>query len=98
MGADFFGFLKVTDEAGTLVVEQADTAGLDPVVSFVAKKGKAYQITLHDVDHKGYRNFGYLLRLNEGPRVIASFPSGGKRGEKTAVSYTHLTLPTICSV
>ena len=94
LGADFFGVLKVTDEAGGLVAEQADTAGLDPGVSFVAKKGKAYHIALHDVDHKGYRNFGYLLRLNEGPRVIASLPSGGKRGEKTVVKFLGIGLAT----
>ena len=94
LGADFFGVLRVTDEGGKLVAEYADTAGLDPVVSFPARKGEKYTIAVHDVDHKGYRSLGYQLRVTDGPRVLSASPSGGKRGEKRTVTFWGIGLAT----
>jgi hypothetical protein len=94
LGSDFFGVLRITDETGNLVAEHADTAGLDPVVSFPGRKGKKYTIAVHDVDHKGYRSLGYQLRVTDGPRVLSASPSGGKRGEKRAVTFWGIGLAT----
>ena len=94
LGADCFGVLRVSDEGGNVLTEHSDTAGLDPVVSFPARKGKKYTIAVHDVDHKGYRSLGYQLRVTDGPRIVSASPSGGKRGERREVTFWGIGLAT----
>ena len=59
----------------------------------------AYQI----LDSRGQPTVAVKLFLENDQSVIAMVPSGASTGAKEAlelraVSYTHLTLPTICSV
>lgn len=87
LGSDFLGVLQVADETGRVVAEQFDTAGIDPVVSFPVTRGKNYTVTLRDVDFRGYRKYGYLLRFHPGPRVISASPSGGRHGDRRQVTF-----------
>lgn len=93
LGNDFNGVLEVTAD-GKRVIEAVDTEGTDPAVTFAAEKGKAYTVSVRDVDHRGYRNFTYRLALTTGPRGVAAVPPCGRSGERLAVEFVGYGLAT----
>ena len=94
LGSDFHPVLRVLDPAGVVVAEQFDTAGLDPVLSFPARQGQKYTVTVRDIDYRGYRSFGYRLTIHPGPRIVSASPSGARRGETREVTFHGLGLAT----
>ena len=85
IGSDLNAVLEVYDDAGRMVANAADTSGNDTAVTFVAKANKNYSASVYDVDFRGNRAFVYRLTVTAGPRVIASIPACGKRGETRTV-------------
>ncbi|MEX2185391.1 MAG: hypothetical protein WD875_01295 [Pirellulales bacterium] len=72
LGSDFNGAIEVRDAAGKMLVDYADTLGVDGGVTFAASKGHAYTVGLHDTDFRGDRAYVYRLALTYGPRAVAA--------------------------
>jgi hypothetical protein len=87
LGANFNGMLEVRDSAGHMVADAADTTGHDAAVTFPATAGTEYTLALHDVDFRGDRSYVYRLGVRPGPRVLATLPAAGMRGQASAVEF-----------
>lgn len=87
LGANIHAVLEVRDSASRLVADVADTEGIDPALTFAAKKDEEYTISIRDVDFRGDRSFVYRLELTPGPRVVAALPVAGRRGQTRTVEF-----------
>jgi hypothetical protein len=94
LGANFNGILEVRDSANRLVVDAADTEGMDLAVTFAARKDEEYTISLRDVDFRGDRSYVYRLEVTAGPRVVAALPAAGRRGETCEVEFVGYGIAT----
>ena len=94
LGARFHGQIEVSDRAGKVVADFADTQGLDGALTFAAKGGELYTARLHDVDFRGDRSFVYRLALKVGPRVVTTIPARGRRGETLEIEFVGYGLAT----
>ncbi len=79
--------LRVTNAAGQVIADSADTEGRDLVVTIPAQAEQNYTVSLHDLDYAGDRSYVYRLALSEEPRVVAAYPAAGKRGETRRVEF-----------
>ncbi len=79
---------------GEVVADAVDTDGHDLAVTFWATAGTEYTVNLHDLDFRGDRSFVYRLALTAGPRVTATIPAAGKRGETRDVEFVGYGLAT----
>lgn len=87
LGSPLHGLLKVTDDTGKVVVDEADTQGRDLAATFTAQAGGKYQLSLHDLDFAGDRSYVYRLAITPGPRVQAAYPAAGRPGETKEVEF-----------
>ncbi|MBA4191669.1 MAG: hypothetical protein C0467_27125 [Planctomycetaceae bacterium] len=87
LGSGFNGVLEVYDAKGKLVADDVDTEGHDPVLTFATTAGGEYTVAVRDIDHAGDRSFTYRLEVRPEPRVLATVPAVGKRGETRAVEF-----------
>jgi hypothetical protein len=94
LGAKFLGILQVRDTRGQAVADAAGTNGADPSLTFAAKKGEEYTLSLHDVDFGGDRSYVYRLTITPGPRVVGALPAVGKRGETREVEFVGYGVAT----
>jgi hypothetical protein len=94
LGANFHGVLEVRDAAGGLVADAVDTEGLDVGLTFTARAGVAYVVSVRDIDFAGDRSFVYRLSITAGPRVLAAIPAAGRRGETRSVEFVGLGVAT----
>ncbi len=92
IGSDFRGAIEIRDDRGRLVADTIDTEGLDPELTFPARAGRSYTVSIHDLDFRGYRSFVYRLTITPGPRVLAAFPAALRRGETRPVEFVGLSL------
>ena len=88
------GMLQVCDDAGHRIVDLSGTEGLDLSTTFRAEANRDYVISLHDVDFAGDRSYVYRLVITPGPRVVAAYPSAGRRGEARSVEFVGFGLAT----
>jgi lysophospholipase L1-like esterase len=93
LGAGFHGALEVR-EGSRLIAEAVDTEGIDPVLTFAARAGTEYVVSVRDIDHAGDRAYVYRLALWAGPRVVATIPLAGRRGEKRPVEFVGYGVAT----
>src|SRR5262249_25517007 len=61
LGSKFHGILAVHETNGRLVVDGADTEGTDVALTFAARAGAEYVVSVRDVDFAGDRSFVYRL-------------------------------------
>jgi len=61
-----FSHPRVHDASGRLVADSLGTAASDPVLTFAAKKGTQYVVSIHDVDFGGDRSYVYRLAVTQG--------------------------------
>lgn len=94
LGSNFNGVLEVFDAKGKLVAEDVDTDGDDAVLTFPALAGTEYTVAVRDIDHAGDRSYTYRLEVRPGPRVQATLPAVGKRGETREVEFLGVGLAT----
>jgi hypothetical protein len=94
LGANFHGVLEVRDTAGRLVADAVDTEGLDTGLTFTARAGVDYVVSVRDIDFAGDRSFVYRLSITPGPRVVAAIPAAGRRGETRPVEFVGLGVAT----
>ncbi len=87
IGSRFHGQIEVRDAAGKTIADFADTQGLDGGLTFPARSGQTYVVSLHDVDFRGDRSFLYRLAFSQGPCVLGSIPARGRRGETAEVEW-----------
>jgi hypothetical protein len=87
LGVNMNAALTVRDAKGQVVADAVDTDGNDLAVTFRAATGAEYTAELHDLDFRGDRSFVYRLALTPGPRVVATIPAAGKRGETRDVEF-----------
>ena len=93
LGSNFNGVLEVYDAKHALIAEAVDTEGNDPALTFAAIAGAEYTIAVRDIDHAGDRSFTYRFEVRYGPRVLATIPAMGKRGETREVEFLLATGP-----
>ena len=94
LGSDFHGALGVHDIGGRKVADVADTEGRDTALTFVARTGEEYTVSVFDIDYRGHRSFTYRLRFTRGPRVVAVIPAAGRRGETREVEFVGYGVAT----
>lgn len=87
LGSLFSAALQVTDAAGKVVADVADTEGDDLAVTFTGRAGDEYVVRLHDLDFGGNRALTYRLKISQGPRIVASLPARGQRGVTREVTF-----------
>jgi hypothetical protein len=87
LGARFLGVLEVRDSEGRFVTDVAGTNCMDPCLTFVARAGVDYVVSLHDIDFGGDRSYVYRLAITAGPRVVGALPAAGRRGETREVTF-----------
>lgn len=87
LGSNFHGHLQVHNADGTLLSDFADTRGRDGALTFFAKAGGRYTVSLRDVDFRGHRAYVYRLSITPGPRVICTRPAYGPRGSTADVEF-----------
>lgn len=74
LGADFHGAITIRDESNTVIAEAADPQGDDLLLSFPVEQGKAYDVTLFDVDFRGNRAYVYHLEFRYGQSAAVTVP------------------------
>ncbi len=84
----------IHDEAGKLLADAADTQGHGLQMTFAVKSGAEYLVTLNDIDYRGNRSMVYRMSFETGPRVIATVPAAGQRGETQQVTLIGYGLET----
>lgn len=94
LGVNMNAALAVRDARGQVVADAVDTDGQDLAVTFWATAGSEYTVSLHDLDFRGDRSFVYRLALTAGPRVTATVPAVGKRGETRDVEFVGYGVAT----
>jgi hypothetical protein len=87
LGARFFGIIEVHDDKGRLVADALGAGGGDPSLTFAAKAGVEYVVSMHDIDFGGDRSYVYRLCVTPGPRVVGAMPAAGRRGETRDVKF-----------
>lgn len=94
LGANFHGALEVRDTNGRLVAEAVNADGIDPALTFAAKQGSEYLLSVRDIDHAGDRSYVYRLAITPGPRVLAAIPAAGRRGQTCPVELVGIGVAT----
>jgi hypothetical protein len=87
LGVNMNAALTVRDPRGQVVADAVDTEGKDLSLTFWAAAGSEYTVFVHDFDYRGDRSFVYRLALTPGPRVMATLPAAGKRGETREIEF-----------
>lgn len=87
IGSPLHAMLRVVDGQGRTVVDAADTQGRDLSVTFGARAGIPYVVTVHDLDYAGDRSYVYCLSIVQAPRILAAFPLQAKRGVAQNVEF-----------
>ncbi len=87
LGANVNAAVTIRDPAGRVVADAMDSEGQDLALTFRATANVEYTLSLHDLDFRGDRSFVYRLTLTPGPRVVATIPAVGKRGETRDVEF-----------
>ena len=87
LGSKFVGIVEVHDSTGKLLADALGTTGGDPSLTFAAKAGAEYVVSIRDIDFGGDRSYVYRLGVTPGPRVIGAIPAAGKRGETREVEF-----------
>jgi hypothetical protein len=87
LGADFHGVIEVTNSAGELLADFADTQGVDGGLTFAAQSGQTYTISLRDADYRGDRAYVYRLAFWRGPRVLCTLPAAADRGSTREMEF-----------
>jgi len=65
LGSNMNIALQVRGPEGTTLVDRVDTLGKDLQVSFPAKQGETYTVTLHEADFRGTAQFVYRLACSQ---------------------------------
>ncbi len=86
--------VEVHDEVGRLVADVADTEGRDCNLIFSTEAARQYTVSIHDVDFRGNRTFVYRLSITDGPRVVATIPAAGRRGETRPIEFVGYGVAT----
>ncbi len=94
IGSPLHGMLKVLDPAGRVVLDVADTEGRDLNVTMPAEAGVSYELSLHDLDFAGDRSYVYRLTWTAAPRVVATYPAAGQRGQTRPIEFVGIGLAT----
>lgn len=80
LGVDMNAVVEVRDESGQLLANDTDTLGQDAGLYFSASAGKAYTVSVFDLDFRGDRAFVYRLALSTGPKIHHTIPARVQRG------------------
>jgi len=67
LGSDLNAVIEVRDAAGAVLAEAADTAGREASLRFRAETGKPLELSVRDIDYKGYRSLVYMARIRHVP-------------------------------
>lgn len=79
--------VEIRDSMGQVVIDMADTEHRDPSLTFAARQGEEYTVSLYDLDFRGDRSLTYRLEITPQPQIVAALPATGKRGETRAVTF-----------
>lgn len=87
MASPLNSVIEVRDSSGRIVADAADTSGNDTALTFSARAGEDYVVSVYDLDFRGDRSFVYQLDITAGPRVVTAIPAVGFRGETRSVEF-----------
>jgi hypothetical protein len=79
--------LEVRDDTGRMIADGVDTAGDDTALTFAAEADKGYTLSVYDLDFRGNRSFVYQVSIETGPRIVATIPAAGLKGETRSVEF-----------
>ena len=79
--------LEVRDDTGRMIADGADTAGDDTTLTFAGQAGQSYTLSVYDLDFRGNRSFVYQVSIEAGPRIVATIPAAGLKGETRSVEF-----------
>jgi hypothetical protein len=94
LGSDINGVVQVRDEAGALIADFVDTAGVDGRLHFRAAAGHRYIVSVNDLDFRGDRAYVYRLAISTGPAVVKMLPARAQRGSTVAMEFLGPGLKT----
>jgi len=94
LGVNLNAAVSIHDAAGKMVADAVDSEGNDLILTFSAIAGTEYTLSLNDLDFRGDRSFVYRLTLTPGPRIAATIPAMGKRGETRDIEFVGPGLAT----
>ena len=94
LGARFLGVLQVHDGKGAMIADLAGTGFTDPILTFAARKGTDYIVSISDVDFAGDRSFVYRLTLTDGPRILGTLPAVVQAGSNREVEFVGIGVAT----
>ena len=94
LGVNLNAAVTVRDARGGLVADAVDTDGHDLAVTFRAAAGAEYVVSLSDLDFRGDPAFVYRLAITPGPRVVATVPLVGRRGESRDLEFVGYGVKT----
>lgn len=100
LGSPMDAVLQLCDDAGTVLLQQHDTRGLDPRLVFTASNGGAYFVRLFafpsqpnsSINFAGGDDYLYRLTLTTGPFVDHALPLAVKRGTTADLTLGGLNL------
>lgn len=94
IGSPLTAAVEVRDASGQLVAEATDTDGNDFRLTFPAKAGQSYSVSIYDIDFRGNRSFVYRMTFAPGPQVVAAIPAAGGRGETRDIEFVGYGIAT----
>ena len=94
LGVNANAMLTVRDRQDRVVADAVDSDGDDVAMTFLAKAGEEYTISVNDLDFRGDRAYVYRLNLSAGPRVVATIPAVTKRGETRDMEFVGYGVAT----
>jgi hypothetical protein len=94
LGVSMNATVTIRDAKGQIVTDAVDTDGHDLGLTFWATANTEYTVHITDLDFRGDASFVYRLTLTPGPRIVATIPAAGKRGETRDVEFVGYGLAT----
>lgn len=90
LGADFNAVLEARNSRGAVVAEHADTRGREARISFRGEAGKPMELSIRDIDYKGYRSMVYRIVVRPVAAIAAPAPGAVAVGSAIAFPGEHL--------
>ena len=83
IGSKMDATLAIDDSSGSELLNDRDTLGRDPVLSFTAPADGDYLLRVYDFTFGGGDEFHYRLLVSEAPHIDFIVPPAGKPGTKS---------------
>jgi hypothetical protein len=93
LGSPLDSHLQALDARGRVLAENDDAAGADSRLRFTAAEDGTYTLRIRDVNSRGGQNYVYRLTITADAVLDSTYPLGGRRGTKVALSLSGQGVP-----